>query len=146
MSSAKATAEAPPVQVIEDDDSVQVFLAGAGIGLRLSPIRYDSLTLGTALELPARKDVIVRFRRASADAKRLLRERHVAYASDDGEVFVVDPPVAIHQEARRRKPADVAGAEQRAPFATKASRVSRWLLNHPAERFNIRELARHTEL
>ncbi|HEX8052941.1 MAG TPA: helix-turn-helix domain-containing protein [Thermoleophilaceae bacterium] len=126
---------------------MRVLVADEDLGLRLTPVRVDTLTLDRAAEISAERGLIVRFRRASTDAKAALRARRIHYASDDGEIFVLDPPVAIQQSAprRARAPADRA-ASGYDPFAMKASRVSRWLLIHHEDVFTGRELARHTGL
>ncbi|HEV2773029.1 MAG TPA: helix-turn-helix domain-containing protein [Thermoleophilaceae bacterium] len=146
MATAKASLPDVPVRIVEDGDAVRLRLAGNDVGLDLRAIRHDTLTLARALEIPSDNDLIVRFRRASPDAKRNLQERRIPYASDEGEIFVLDPPVAIQQQAPRRKREWGGGRHDRAPFATKASRVSRWLLLHPRQAFNVRQLARHTNL
>ena len=147
MPLAKAIPPDGTAQIIEQDDQAKVVVAGQDLGLTLRTVRHDTLTLGNALDVPARSDVIVRFRRASPDAKKHLRDRRISYASDQGEIFVLDPPVAIHQSAPPRKRLAVAGPSPGTrPFATKASRVSRWLLNHPRQVVNVRQLARHTDL
>lgn len=134
------------MEIVEQDDRVRLVVAGVDAGLRLRPLRRDTLTLGEIGDLPAGSGWIVRFRRASPDAKRAMRERRINYASDGGEVFVLDPPVAISQSAPREAPRAAGGRGERGPFAVKASRVSRWLLLHPRETFNVRQLARHTQL
>ncbi len=146
MATAKANLPDAPVRIAEDGDAIRLLLAGHDVGLDLRAIRHDTLTLGQALDIPSGNDLIVRFRRASPDAKRSLQERRIPYASDEGEIFVLDPPVAIHQHATRRNREKRGGHHDRGPFATKASRVSRWLLLHPGQTFNVRQLARHTNL
>ena len=146
MSPAKAEPADASVQVVEDADVVRLHVAGHDVGLRLRPLRLDTLTLETARDIPSGDNLIVRFRRASPDAKSSLEERQIAYASDDGEIFALDPPVAIRQSAPRAQTAGASGRRERGPFATKASRVSRWLLLNPRQTFNVRQLARETRL
>jgi DNA-binding MarR family transcriptional regulator len=147
MSSAKAIPPDAPAQIVEDSNVVRILLAGADLGLELRPLRHDTLSLAHARDLPADDNLIVRFRRASRDAKRLLQEQRIPYASDEGEIFLLDPPLAIQQSApRQKRPMSSGGANRGHPFSSKASRVSRWLLNHPADSFNVRQLARHTKL
>lgn len=146
MPTAKAHSPDNPVQVTEDGGTARVVVAGRDVGLTLHTLRHDTLTLAQAIDIPSRKDLIVRFRRASPDARRSLQERGIHYASDEGEVFVLDPPIVIRQSASRRHLDKGSGRQDRGPFATKASRVSRWLLLHPKQTFNVRQLARHTKL
>jgi DNA-binding MarR family transcriptional regulator len=146
MSINETSHDALPVRLSAQGNTVRVYVAGADIGLRLQPLRVESLTLRLAEQIDWTPDTLVRFRRASSDAKRFLRDHGIAYASDAGEVFILDPPVAIHQGPPRTPQSVTARRETGSPFANKASRVSRWLLNHASERFNIRQLARHTHL
>jgi hypothetical protein len=146
MFEAKAKYPDDPVRVDEEGDAVRLMVAGHDVGLRLRPVRHDTLTLAQALDIQAGDDLIVRFRRASPDAKRTLLERGIHYASDDGEISVLDPPIVIRQSASRGRRQTKVGRQDRRPFARKASRVSRWLLLHPRQTFNVRQLARHTNL
>jgi DNA-binding MarR family transcriptional regulator len=146
MSKAKANPSDATVQILEEDDDVRLLVAGEDIGLALRPLRHDTLTLASALDIAPNQNTIVRFRRASPDAKSSLQARRIAYASDDGEIFVLDPPVVIRQEASRAVRAPGGGRAEHGPFATKASRVSRWLLLHPRQSFNVRQLARLARL
>jgi hypothetical protein len=146
MATAKAHSPEDLVQIAEDGDTVRLIVAGHDLGLNLRPIRHDTLTLAQARDIPSGNDLIVRFRRASPDAKRNLLARCIHFASDEGEISVLDPPVAIRQSAPRARRQPEGGRQDRGPFATKASRVSRWLLLHPGQTFNIRQLARHAKL
>lgn len=147
MSPAKALWDRP-VELREEADSIRVIVAGLDTGLRLRPVRYEVFTVAQVEEVEAEgPNVMVRFRRASLEARRLLQEKRIPYASDAGEIFVLDPPVAIHETVpRRSRSAGEEAVARSDPFATKASRVSRWLLNHASETFSVRELAYKTSL
>jgi len=113
-------------------------------------VRVGVVTRHHAEELSAKAQsatapVLVVFERSSPDARALLRRKGVSYASADGELFVLAPPVYVERPARRRSPREVA-APQAAPFGRRASRVARWLLLHLGERPTIRQLARAVEL
>jgi DNA-binding MarR family transcriptional regulator len=146
MDTAKAHSPDDCVQIAEDGETVRLIIAGHDLGLNLHPIRHDTLTLDQARDVPSGNDLIVRFRRASPDAKRTLLERGIHYASDEGEISVLDPPVVIRQSAPRGRRQTEGGRQDRGPFATKASRVSRWLVLHSGQSYNVRQLARHTNL
>jgi hypothetical protein len=45
--------------------------------------------------------LLVSFRTASREARALLHERRVPYAGDDGESFVLAPPVYVERPAQR---------------------------------------------
>src|ERR671915_1527044 len=120
MAGAKAKYPDDPVRIDEEGDAVRLMVAGHDVGLRLRPVRHDTLTLAQALDIQAGDDLIVRFRRASPDAKRTLLERGIHYASDEGEISVLDPPIVIRQSASRGRRQTKAGRQDRRPFATKA--------------------------
>lgn len=88
--------------------------------------------------------VLVVLRRSSPEARALLRERRISYATAEGELFVFAPPVYLERPARRPSIAPPAG--RTAPFAIRASRVPRWLLLHPDERPSFRELGHRVQL
>ena len=147
MSPAKAFPPEAPAQIVEEADYVRVQVAGRDLGLALRPIRHEMLTLERARDAVQLGDGwIVRYRRASPEAKELLQKKRIHYASDYGEIFVLDPPIAINQSAPRVKSAPNSASAAGGPFATKASRVSRWLLNHSGETFTVRDLAAKTKL
>jgi DNA-binding MarR family transcriptional regulator len=111
--------------------------------------RVDVLTRGQAESLAGEaKDsaspMLIVFERSSPDARALLRDRRVSYAAGDGELFVFAPPVYVERPSRRQavSPAPAPAA----PFATRASRVPRWLLLHAGERPSFRQLSRELEL
>lgn len=97
------------------------------------------------------RPLLVHFKRASPDARQLLRRHRVSYISDQDDWFIYAPPMVIDRENRRRSrrpddPAVQSAARLRNPFARQASRVPRWLLLHAESAFSIRELAHATEL
>lgn len=117
-------------------------------------VRQDVLTRRDveALRAPgddASEATLVVFARSSPQARAALRERGVSYAAPDGELFVLAPPVYVERPPGRRAAAPYAEPPPpvlTAPFATRASRVSRRLLLHAGERPTFSELARDLEL
>ena len=87
---------------------------------------------------------LVVFRTASPGAKALLRERGVSYAGQDGEWFLLAPPVYVERPARRSTM--VPPAKASSPFAQRASRIPRWLLLRKDESPSLGTLARQVEL
>ena len=87
---------------------------------------------------------LVVFERSSPQARELLRNRGLSYASPDGELYIHAPPIHIERPAQRR--AVGLSPALTAPFATRASRLSRWLLLHVDERLSFRELANTVQL
>src|SRR5688500_13745856 len=137
------------VTLREDGEHVRILIAGTHVGPALRSVYRDQITVADVERLTEEpfEDLILRFRRASTEAKRLLRERRVPYASDDGEIFFLDPPaVAIHQSPGRRPSGRDSPSRSPQPFAPKASRVARWLLLHAMEATSPRRLARATGL
>jgi DNA-binding MarR family transcriptional regulator len=96
----------------------------------------------------AQAPLFVMFRRASAEARQLLRSHGISHAGADGRWFVVGPGLYIERDdrvrAREPRPPRVDGPIN--PFGVKTSRVARWLLLHPKDAFGIVELARNVEL
>jgi DNA-binding transcriptional ArsR family regulator len=87
---------------------------------------------------------LVSFRTASPTARALLRERGLSYVADDGEWFLLAPPVYVERPSVR--PVLPPSTHARSPFATRASRVPRWLLLHADARPSLAELARTVAL
>ncbi len=93
------------------------------------------------------KPLLVHFAHASPDAIRLLREGRISFLGDGGECFLLSPPLIVDRKlpvtpgpARRSKSS--LADETRNPFGHGASRVLRWLLLHPKDKFSMHELAR----
>jgi DNA-binding transcriptional ArsR family regulator len=85
------------------------------------------------------RPTLVSFRTASPAARVLLRDRGISYAADDGEWFLFAPPVYVERPSARA--ALPPSTQARSAFATRASRVARWLLLHPDARPSLGELA-----
>jgi DNA-binding MarR family transcriptional regulator len=94
--------------------------------------------------LDAQDPQLVVFRTASPEAKALLRERGVSYAGEDGEWFLLAPPVYVERPAQRSTVMPPAKASS--PFASRASRIPRWLLLHKDESPSLSTVARQVEL
>jgi DNA-binding MarR family transcriptional regulator len=89
--------------------------------------------------------LLVIFDRSSPDARDLLRGLGISYAAGNGELWLHAPPVHVEWPARRRRQTTLA-TDTAAPFAIRASRISRWLLLHPTENASFREIGAATEL
>ena len=97
--------------------------------------------------------VLVVYRRASADARAALRATGASYVGEDGRVLLQAPGLYVERDDRLRPAADPAellpvndAARGRNPFATRGSRVARWLLLHHAHEFAVSELANAVDL
>ena len=97
--------------------------------------------------------VLVTYRRASADARAALRAAGASYVGEDGRLLLQAPGLLVDRDDRalpRSQPADLLPADDavrgRNPFATRGSRVARWLLLHPREGSSVSDLARDVEL
>lgn len=117
-----------------------------GVLARFRVERIDTLTRGHAeqlageLELRTQGDTpLLAFRTASQEARQLLRERRISYVGGDGEWFLLAPPVYVERPPTRSAP--LLEVEARSPFATRASRVPRWLLLNVDARPSLTELA-----
>lgn len=143
-----------PMQVTPPDEHVELSLGERRAALLIDGERVASfeiereatMTSARAEELasadPGRRLVV--FERSSPQARELLRRRGLSYAAADGELFVHAPPVHVERPPRRRAVAPAPAPA--APFATRSSRVPRWLLLHADERPSFRELANAIEL
>jgi DNA-binding transcriptional ArsR family regulator len=108
--------------------------------------RVEALTRSEAERLAgesgqgvAQAPLLVSFHSASPQARALLRERAISYAGDDGERFLLAPPVYVELPGTL---APALPAPVRSPFAPRASRVPRWLLLHTDQSPSLTELAR----
>jgi DNA-binding MarR family transcriptional regulator len=109
----------------------------------------DALDIAAALALVphagrAGDPLLVKFRTASPQARRLLRGKGISYASDDGEWFLLAPPVFVERPAQRG--ANAEPTRIISPFALRASRIPRWLLLNEAGTDSLVELARRVGL
>jgi DNA-binding transcriptional ArsR family regulator len=116
---------------------------------RFRVTRLDTVSRASAQRLvqelrPEADPPLLVFRAASQEARALLRERGISYVGEDGEWFLLAPPVYV--ERPPTQPAPLLPVEVRSPFSTRASRVSRWLLLHADARPSLTELARVVEL
>jgi DNA-binding MarR family transcriptional regulator len=103
-------------------------------------VREKVLTAARAKEIdaPGGEQWLVIFERSSPDARAVLRERGLSYAGENGELWIHAPPIHVERPALRR--AAALASAPAAPFAIRASRVSRWLLLHAADSPSLREL------
>lgn len=99
------------------------------------------------------KPLLVHFDRASPQARSLLREERVSFFGGADSCFLFSPPLIV--DSRLDLPAEPyrswSEREERPvaarnPFGRSASRVLRWLLLHPEERFGMRALAEETQV
>jgi hypothetical protein len=110
--------------------------------------RVASETLGEA-NTEGSKPLLVHFAHASPDAIRLLRENRISFLGDGGECFLLSPPLIIDRklpvtQGSTRRSKSPLPDETRNPFGRGASRVLRWLLLNPRDRFSMHELARNS--
>jgi hypothetical protein len=95
------------------------------------------------------KPLLVHFAHASPDAIRLLRENRISFLGDGGECFLLSPPLIVDRklpmtQGPTRRSESPPSDETRNPFGHGASRVLRWLLLNPRDRFSMDELARNS--
>jgi hypothetical protein len=98
--------------------------------------------------------VLVTYRRASANARAALRAAGASYVGEDGRALLHAPGLLVDRDdralPRSQSDADLLPVDDvmrgRNPFATRGSRVARWLLMHPREEFSVSDLARDVEL
>jgi DNA-binding transcriptional ArsR family regulator len=119
-----------------------------GVLARFRVKRVDTVSRASAERLsqelrPGVDPPLLAFRTASLEARALLRERGISYVGEDGEWFLLAPPVYVERPPTRVAP--LLPAEVRSPFSTRASRVPRWLLLHTEARPSLTELARAVE-
>jgi DNA-binding transcriptional ArsR family regulator len=97
-------------------------------------------TLIAELERRTTRDPpMLAFRTASPEARALLREHGISYAGEDGEWFLLAPPVYVERPPVRRAPR--LPPQARSPFAIKASRIARWMLLNLDAHPTLTELA-----
>lgn len=134
-----------PVEIDLGERSATLTMDGQRVAT-FDVAREKTLTSARAEELsPASGGHrLVVFERSSPQARELLRNRGLSYASADGELYIHAPPIHIERPAQRRVAALAPALT--APFATRASRLSRWLLLHVDERPSVRELANAAQL
>jgi DNA-binding MarR family transcriptional regulator len=129
---------------LSDEEGV-LLIEGKGT-LSLSVARVSTLTMERAAEQAStqRAPHIVVFERSSPQARELLREAGVSYASESGEVFLHVPPV--HVEWPASKASGWSEAASASPFAIRSSRVARRLLLNAEAEPSLREIATAVEL
>lgn len=109
-------------------------------------IELDDLTAAVAhgLSDSGPDDPLVVYRRSSPEGRTILRKRGISFVGGDAEVYLHRPP--IHVELPPRRQLQAPPPEHSAPFATRASRISRWLLLNSGAEPTLRQLAQVTEL
>lgn len=101
---------------------------------------------------PRAPRLFVSFRRSSPAARAMLREAGIAFAGEDGKVFLRAPGLYVERDDDASRSTGIAeldtGRESRIrnPFANRGSRVPRWMLDHPDAEVSPALLARETEL
>lgn len=105
------------------------------------------LTMAEAKGLGRDSDTttLVRYERSSPEGRTMLRRLGISFVGNDGEVYLHAPPIHVELPGRRDLP-DALPTARPAPFAPKASRISRWLLIHPGSEPSFRDLATAVEL
>ena len=148
----------PSVVVIdESNDELRIGLP-EGSEATFRPVWLASLSSRRAAEIVAYSSneisppLFVMFRRSSPDARSALRDAGISFAGEDGYVFVRAPGVYVERDRpvpRRRNQISGVEADHKAvrnPFATRSSRVPRWMLNFPDQAFSPSSIARAVEL
>jgi DNA-binding transcriptional ArsR family regulator len=107
----------------------------------------DDLTLAVAKEMQATEGPgrLVRYERSSPQARTLLRDSGIPFVGEDGEVYLHNPPIHIELSGTGETPRVPPGSRP-APFAPKASRISRWLLLNAGAEPSFRQLSDVVEL
>lgn len=108
-------------------------------------VRVDDLTIAVAKDLQPSGSRLVRYQRSSPEARTLLRKQGVPFVGADGEVYLHAPPVHVEMPGRGEA-LQLLASKRPAPFAPKASRISRWLLLNPGSEPSFRELSAAVEL
>lgn len=144
-----------PLSVRGGDDHLDVALDGESVRFRVR--RVASLTRGD-IDSQLRdskghaEPLLVVYSRSSPEARQALRDARISYAGEDGRAFLFAPPlyVELDDRSRRARPAAwevvTPSTATRNPFAGKGSRVPRWLLLHPNDKFSVTTLARSVDL
>lgn len=122
-----------------------LFLEGKRIA-GFDVVELENLTAASARDLSdlGTGDPLVVYRRSSPEGRAILRKRGISFVGADSEVYLHHPPIHVELPARRH--AQAPPPEHSAPFATRASRISRWLLLNPDAEPTFRQLAQMTEL
>jgi AraC-like DNA-binding protein len=135
----------------------RVRIAFPGVG----EAEFDVLAVGTltarlADDLIRTSDrtrpVLIAYRRSSREARTKLREAAMSYAGSDRRLYLRAPGIYVEREdlavgehhAARDLENEASGG--RNPFATRGSRVPRWLLLHHRERFSVSQIARAVDM
>ena len=149
----------PTIRAVARDRDVVSIEAGDGALHRFRVTDVGTLTehiagdLGVARRALDDPPVLVAYRRASTEARAALRAAGASYVGQDGRVLLQAPGLFVERDDRLRPVDEPTGlvptdevARGRNPFATRGSRVARWLLLHPDREFSVSELARSVDL
>jgi DNA-binding MarR family transcriptional regulator len=129
---------------LRDEEGV-LSIEGKSI-LSLPVVREGTLTAERAAEHASgqREPRLVVFERSSPQAREVLRDAGVPYASESGEMFVHVPPVHVEWPASRSP--GWSRAASASPFAIRSSRVARWLLLNAEAEPSLRDIGAAVEL
>jgi DNA-binding MarR family transcriptional regulator len=142
---------AAPLSVEPIGDADVVVRVGDKRGARFHAVDVRALTLGVAerdvlpIARASKLPIMVTYERSSPDARAMLREAGVSYAGRDGRLLLQAPPLFVERDRPKPTPTPERDTE-RNPFATRSSRVARWLLLHPNGSFATSELAALVDL
>lgn len=116
------------------------------------------LTSRTVADVLARADrsggerLLVTYLKGTKQARDALRGAGVSYSGWDGRAYIQGPGFLVVQDDRNaphRSTNDASSSpdnSRRNPFAKRSSRVPRWLLLHPDQRFGVGELSEAVDL
>jgi hypothetical protein len=131
---------------------------GAAPAARFRVVETATLDVSEARSATARTEnrdqLLIAYQRSSPDARRELREAGLSYVGADGRVLLQASPLFVDLDRPADRPTGAAvnwsatggTSATRNPFATKSSRVARWLLLNPTSSLTISDLAAATRL
>lgn len=146
-----------PLQIERDDRELRLSLPEGPV-VAFEEVLRGVLSSRVAAEIvayasnPLSPALFVSFRRSSPEARAMLREAGIAFAGEDGNVFVRANGVYVERGDGVLQRGDVIGfaarpePSARNPFANRSSRVPRWMLGHPDSDVSPASLGRETQL
>lgn len=131
-------------------DAAEVRVSRHGLVSRFVLVEAETLGAGQVDELLERSSelgeldgVIVKFHRASKDAKARMAAHGISWLGPNGELRIDSRTMYIERGPTRR-PESVRGDRRSSLFSKRGSRIVRWLLNNATVEANIRTLSYET--